>query len=100
MKATTMKATTYQYAGHYYTSQGTAQGTDRNGSQKAQMRVLAYSAADSDFKATPEHAQVVLLGGEGRNAEPLAFFSADEALRMARMLESAAMAAVSEPADC
>lgn len=100
MKATTMNATTYQYAGHHYTSQGTAQGTDRNGSPKAQMRVLAYSAAASGGKATPDHAQVVLLGAGDRDAEPLAFFTADEARQMAYALNYAANAAVSEAADC
>lgn len=95
-----MKTATYRYGAHHYNNMGAVKSTGGNGQPQAQMNVLAYSAGASGGKAAPERAQVVLLGGDGDNAEPLAFFSANEARRMAHALNSAAAAAVSEPAEC
>lgn len=91
----------YRFKAEHYTSQGTAQGTESNGKPQVLLRVLAYNtnAADTSESA-PKHAQVVLLGEDGNVTTPLAFFTSEQAQKLATALHAAANAAGCDTPDC
>lgn len=90
----------YRFKADHYTSQGTAQGTETNSAQQVELRVMAYNASAADASAPPKHAQVVLLGEDGDVTTPLAFFTSEQAQKLANALHAAASEAGCDTPDC
>ena len=92
---------TYAFNKANYTSQGTAQSTESDGKPQAQLRVMTFNSLNTDDgQQAPQHAQIVLMGEASTDVEPLAFFTAEQARKLASALLAAADTAASDAADC
>ena len=93
----------HQLKDEKYSLKGSTQCSDEYGVAKRNQQVLAGAANGGQFAQgdTPNHAQVVLKEGSGASAKPIAFFSAEQARRLAQSLTAAADATGADiKADC
>lgn len=83
--------TTHRLNDQKYSLKGAAQCSDKNGRKTSTLEVLAgANGANFSSESAPSHAQVVLQEGSGPNAEPIAYFTTEQARQLATALNAAA----------
>lgn len=84
-----------------YSLKGAAQCSDHNGRKTRTLKVLAgTNGTNYSSESISNPAQVVLQEGSGPNAEPIAYFTAEQARQLASALNAAAGGGDVHVADC